>query len=122
MYAQYAFASFWKVGFSGNINYRFGDIDDVFSGNILMNPSLFRSMQPDNLIVQTREQTSAVRLEYRNPLNNIFFNTRYRLGWSTENLTTRIVTEGLATSRIEYIEHDYNTNNRSFSEIGRAHV
>lgn len=120
LYMQYSFASFWKASARGNIGYRFGDIHDVFAGNILTNPSQFSAMSWSNPIAQEKVKSSGIRIEYRNPLNNLFFNTGFNLSWNTRNLTPRVLTEGLATSRIEYIERDYNTRSQYVSaEIGK---
>lgn len=120
LYVQYSFASFWKASARGNIGYVFGDINEVFAGNILTNPSRFSAMSWNNPIVQLKMKTMGMRLEYRNPLNNLFFNTGYSMSWNTRNLTPRVLTEGLATSRIEYIERDYNTRMQRISaEVGK---
>lgn len=120
VFAQYSFASFWKASVNANINNSFGDINDVYAGSILTSPQNFSFMPLSNPIVQTNNKSAGARIEYRNPLNNLFFNVGYRQSWNKRNLTSNILTEGLGTSFIEYLVRDYKTENRNFSaEVGK---
>lgn len=120
LFAQYSFASFWKIGVNGSRGYSFGDINDVFAGNILVNPNRFSSMQFNNPIFQTESTSTGARLEYRNPLSNLFFNVGYRMSWNTRNLTPNTITLGTGTSSVEYLERNLNTRSEGASaEIGK---
>ena len=119
-FAQYSFASFWKASTSGSLNYNFGDISDVYVGRILTNPNGFSSMEFSNPLAQTKSTSAGARIEYRNPLNNLFFNVSYRLGWSTRNLTPNVITPGTGFSYTIYEVQDMNTDTQTFSaEVGK---
>lgn len=78
------FASFYRIFAFGNLNYDFGELNSLYSGYILTNPTnlnLRSSELPQNF---TRSIGS--RLEYRNPLNNLFWNVAYRFSNTDRNL------------------------------------
>lgn len=120
IFAQYSFASFWKASLNAGMGYTFGDINDVYAGNILTSPSRFSSMTMDNPITESQRKSAGARLEYRNPLNNLFFNISDRLGWNTRNLTANIITQGLGSSTVQYLLRDFSSDSNNFSaEIGK---
>jgi len=86
IFAQYSFASFWKASVNGNISNNFGDIKSAYAGYMLLSPTGFNVMDPNNPIPQTTTSSAGSRIEYRNPLNNLFFNVNYALSDSKRNL------------------------------------
>ena len=84
MFLSYDFASFFKIWAFGNINYNFGNFGSLYRGYLLTNPlniGLKDSPLPENI-----SRNIGSRLEYRNPLNNLFFNIGYNFGNTTNNL------------------------------------
>jgi hypothetical protein len=58
-------------------------------------------------------------IEYRNPLNNLFFNIRGRVGSTTNNLMLNtFLDNGNTVSEYIVRDNDINTNGQSF-EIGK---
>lgn len=120
IFAQYSFASFFKASMSGGINNNFGDIQTAYAGYILTSPGGFNVMNPKNPIPQTTTKNAGVRLEYRNPLNNLFFNVGYRLSDAKNNLLASSAVNKLGFSVIEYIERENKrTSNSYYAEIGK---
>ncbi|MGU3374598.1 hypothetical protein [Chryseobacterium sp. M5A1_1a] len=120
IFAQYSFASFFKASMSGSIGNNFGDIQTAYAGYILTNPGGFNVMNPKNPIPQTTTKNAGVRLEYRNPLNNLFFNVGYRLSDAKNNLLASSAVNELGFSVIEYIERENKkTSNSYYAEIGK---
>ncbi|WP_312389763.1 hypothetical protein [Chryseobacterium sp.] len=120
IFAQYTFASFFKASVNGNISNNFGDIQTAYAGYILTSPGGFNVMNPKNPIPQTNTKSGGIRLEYRNPLNNLFFNVGYRLSDAKNNLLASSAVNELGFSVIEYIESENKrTNNSYYAEIGK---
>ena len=84
---NYDFASFFKFSTFGNINYNYGNFGDLYMGNILSSPRFMGNN--DSKLPENRSMTGSTRLEYRNPLNNLFFNVRYSISENKRNLITR---------------------------------
>ncbi|SIQ08184.1 Carboxypeptidase regulatory-like domain-containing protein [Chryseobacterium sp. RU37D] len=119
-FAQYTFASFWKASVNGSISNNFGDISDMYAGNILSNPGSLSSMSPTNPINEINSKSAGVGIEYRNPLNNIFFNIRYRYSYAKRNLTANVLNQGTGASTIIYeLEDNKNSSNTYSAEIGK---
>jgi len=77
-------------------------------------------MNANNPIPQTTTKSLGGRLEYRNPLNNLFFNTGYRLSDSKNNLLASSRVNESGFSVIEYIERENNREtNTLYAEIGK---
>lgn len=120
LFAQYSFASFWKASLNAGINYGFADVNDVYAGIILTDPSSFSVMPFSNPFSESRNTSAGSRIEYRNPLNNLFFNVGYRHSWNVRNLTSNIITDGNGLSQVEYLDRDYKTENDNVSaEVGK---
>lgn len=120
IFAQYTFASFFKASMSGNISNNFGDIQTAYGGYIMTNPGGFNIMNPKNPIPQTNSRSAGARLEYRNPLNNIFFNLGYRLSDTKNNLLASSTVNNLGFRVTEYIESENKrTSNTLYAEIGK---
>ena len=115
-FAMYEFASFWKVNVFGNMNYDFGNFGSLYMGGILNSP---RGIGNNNsLLPENRSITLGPRLEYRNPLNNLFFNIRYGFNENKRNLISKstISSTGASVSSIEVFD------NKSLSQSESAEV
>ncbi|WP_312510440.1 carboxypeptidase-like regulatory domain-containing protein [Chryseobacterium culicis] len=120
IFAQYSFASFFKASVNAGISNNFGDIQTAYAGYILTSPGGFNVMNPKNPIPETNTKNGGLRLEYRNPLNNLFFNVGYRLTDTKNNLLASSAVNELGFSVIEYIESENKrTNNSFYAEIGK---
>ena len=120
LFAQYSFASFWKASVNGSIGYSFGDISDMYAGNILTSPTNLSSMSKDNPINEIDRKSAGVGIEYRNPLNNLFFNIRYSYSDAKRNLLANTYNSGTGASTIIYEVQDNNTTSNSYSaQIGK---
>jgi len=119
-FIQYSFASFFKASVNGNISNNFGDIQTAYAGYILTSPGGFNVMDPKNPIPQTNSKSGNARLEYRNPLNNLFFNVNYRLSDTKNNLLASSAVNELGFSVVEYIESENTrSNNGYYVEVGK---
>src|SRR5690606_14770127 len=118
-FVQYSFASFWKAALSGNWNYNFATINDLYSGILMSRPTSFSAMNPDNPLSETESKRAGSRIEYRNPLNNLFFNVNYSLSQTDRNLIADI-DRGIGFGIISYIEQDNQiVSNSQSAEIGK---
>lgn len=120
-FIQYTFASFWKASLNGNINYNFGDIQTAYAGYLLTSPAGFNVMDANNPIPEVNTKTVGSRIEYRNPLNNLFFNVNYRISDTKRNLlSSPILDRSTGFTLIQYINQDNKSATNSFSgEIGK---
>ncbi|MEN2433953.1 TonB-dependent receptor [Weeksellaceae bacterium A-14] len=118
LWASYDFASFFKLWGFASMNYNFGDFGDLYEGNLLLNPrsiSNNESILPDN-----RSTNASTRLEYRNPLNNLFFNIRYSYGQYKRNLISRTQQFASGAAITDLYEYDNKSLSQSESaEIGK---
>ncbi len=123
IFANYEFASFWKLNAFAGINYNFGSINSIYRGAILSNPtsvvSRFNPSDPAFPMPETIAKNIGSRLEYRNPLNNLFFNIRYSYGTSSNNTITKMNVSS-AGNLLELIAQDNFTTSQSESaEVGK---
>jgi hypothetical protein len=120
IFAQYSFASFFKASINGSISNNFGDIQTAYAGYILTSPGGFNVMNPNNPIPETNTTNGGVRLEYRNPLNNLFFNVGYRLSDAKNNLIASSIVNESGFRVTEYLERENKrTSNSYYAEIGK---
>lgn len=121
LFAQYTFASFWKASVNTNFSNNFGDIQSAYAGNLLMRPTGFSVMDANNPIPQTKSTSAGARLEYRNPLNNLFFNVNYGYTYTNRNLLqSPIFDTNTGFTRVTFlnIENDASSNRLS-AEVGK---
>lgn len=105
-FINYDFASFWKLRGFGNMNYDFGSFGSLYEGVMMTNPDYFTNKAPQsNLMPETLNKSIGSMLEYRNPLNNLFFNLRYRYSTQKRNLITAITRNG-ASFESEVLAYD----------------
>ncbi|MFZ4931675.1 hypothetical protein [Chryseobacterium sp. Mn2064] len=120
IFAQYSFASFFKASMSGSISNNFGDIQTAYAGYILTSPGGFNVMKPSNPIPETNTKNAGIRLEYRNPLNNLFFNLGSRISDAKNNLIASSVVNSSGFMETEYLERENKrTSNAYYVEIGK---
>ncbi|MDN5395826.1 MAG: carboxypeptidase-like regulatory domain-containing protein [Chryseobacterium sp.] len=120
IFAQYTFASFWKASVNANINNNFGEINTAYSGFLMTSPSGINAMDINNPIPQNNNKSAGTRLEYRNPLNNLFFNVNYRFSDAKRNLIANPTINGPGYSIMKYIEQDNHVLNNGYSaEVGK---
>ncbi|KMQ64022.1 hypothetical protein ACM40_04475 [Chryseobacterium sp. BLS98] len=121
LFVQYSFASFWKASLNGNISNNFGDVQSAYAGYMLQSPGGFSVMDPNNPIPQTNSKSAGSRIEYRNPLNNLFFNVNYSLSDSKKNLlASPILDINTGFTLIQYREQENHAkNNRLSIEVGK---
>lgn len=119
IFAQYTFASFWKTSVNANINNNFGEINTAYSGFLMTSPAGINAMDPKNPIPQNNNKSAGTRLEYRNPLNNIFFNVNYRYSDAKRNLISNpTIVSGYTV--MGYLERDNHVLTNGYStEIGK---
>lgn len=119
-FLQYKFLSFWTANLSGNIGHNFGDISNLYAGMLLGSPSSLSAMNPNNPIMENTNKSTGIRLEYRNPLNNLFFNVNYRYSNFKKNLIASPFVNNLGYVVTNYIERDNESNSNSASaEVGK---
>ncbi len=116
-FGSYDFASFWKLSAFGGLNYNFGSFGSVYEGLVLTSPKVL-NFRDSNFLPENRNLNSSARLEYRNPLNNLFFNVRYSYNDFKKNIITRSrpFASGASNVTLAYID------NNSFSQSESAEI
>lgn len=123
-FASYDFASFFKYWVFANQGYEFGNFGFLYGGNILTSAGnisqRYVSDLSDSQMPEYLSRNVGTRLEYRNPLNNLFFNVRYNYGTVKRNIAETFDTEGGigGTIGIEALENSTKAQSES-AEIGK---
>lgn len=117
-FINYEIKSFWKLWAFGNITYDFGNFGSLYMGNILTSPRVIgnnNSILPENKTIML-----SPRLEYRNPLNNLFFNIQYGYNSTKKNLIneTVISSTGASINRIITMDNNITSQNQGV-EVGK---
>lgn len=119
LWGSYDFASFFKIWSFAGLNYSFGDFGSAYDGNILISPKSlgFRS---SDILPENRTVNSSTRLEYRNPLNNLFFNVRYGYNTTKKNIiaATQQALSGSSITSLIYLDNNSSSQTES-AEIGK---
>lgn len=84
LFIRYDLSSFWKISTFAGINYNFGSINDIYNHFILLSTNNMSSKNTD--IQETKSNFIGSKLEYRNPLNNLFFSLSYNYNDKTNNI------------------------------------
>ncbi|SDE75211.1 hypothetical protein SAMN05421825_0100 [Epilithonimonas hungarica] len=123
-FASYDFASFFKYWVFASQSYDFGNFGFLYGGNVLTSAGnlsqryvsdLSNSKMPEYL-----NRNVGTRLEYRNPLNNLFFNVRYNYGTMKRNIVETFATTGGIGGSIGIEARENSTKSQSESaEIGK---
>ncbi|KQS89997.1 hypothetical protein [Chryseobacterium sp. Leaf394] len=121
LFAQYTFASFWKASVNANVGNNFGDIQTAYAGYMLLSPNGFNVMDANNPIPQTTTSALGSRLEYRNPLNNLFFNVNYSYSDSKRNLLSApLLDPNTGFTLMQYLDiENHAKSNRLSAEVGK---
>lgn len=120
IFAQYTFASFWKASVNANINNNFGEVNTAYSGFLMTSPNGINAMDASNPIPQNNTKSAGTRIEYRNPLNNLFFNVNYRFSDAKRNLVSSPIRNNAGYTIMQYIEQDNHVLNNGYStEVGK---
>ncbi|QOW11085.1 hypothetical protein Q73A0000_12320 [Kaistella flava (ex Peng et al. 2021)] len=118
-YGSYDFASFYKVSAYGGLNYSYGNFGSVYDGSILTSPKSL-NVRDSNLLPENRNINSSARLEYRNPLNNLFFNVRYSYNDAQKNIITKSTPFLSGASAVTLAYNDNSSYSQSESaEVGK---
>lgn len=99
-FASYDFASFFKLWTFANQSYDFGSFGFLYGGSLLTSPlNITRRFDDNNpLMPEYLSRNIGSRLEYRNPLNNLFFNVRYNYNTTKRNLIEAFSGSGFTSS------------------------
>ncbi|MGX9986709.1 hypothetical protein [Soonwooa purpurea] len=120
LFANYEFASFFKIWGFANQNYNFGNFGFLYGGKMLTSPTSLNVRYSDDIkMPEYLTRTLGSRLEYRNPLNNLFFNVRYNYSNNEKNLIESYITNGFA-SELKIISQENTTKSQTEgAEIGK---
>ena len=123
-FASYDFASFFKYWVFANQSYDFGSFGFLYGGNILTSANnlsrRYVSSLSDSQMPEYLSRNIGTRLEYRNPLNNLFFNVRYNYGTVKRNIAETFVTDGGIGGTIGLLALENSTKSQNESaEIGK---
>ncbi len=121
LFAQYSFASFWKANFHASYDQEFGGISNVYAGALMSNPSsLGGAMLPTNPMLESQSMLFGTKIEYRNPLNNLFFNVgaNYNRGRSNIIANSVLGGTGLAVVTYETLQNGRSTTTEN-AEVGK---
>lgn len=119
VFAQYTFASFWKASANANINNNFGEINTAYSGFLMTSPAGINAMDPNNPIPQNNNKSAGTRIEYRNPLNNLFFNVNYRYSDAKRNLISNPTIVSGYTVMGYIVRENHVLSNTYSAEVGK---
>ncbi|EJL75110.1 carboxypeptidase-like regulatory domain-containing protein [Chryseobacterium populi] len=120
IFAQYTFASFWKASVNANVNNNFGEVNTAYSGFLMTSPNGVNAMDAKNPIPQNNTKSAGTRLEYRNPLNNLFFNVNYRYSDAKRNLISSPIRNNSGYTIMKYLEQENHVLNNGYSaEVGK---
>lgn len=117
LFASLDFASFFKLWAFAGQSYDFGSFGSLYEGKILTSPLSLRerfSLMPENL-----SRNIGTRLEYRNPLNNLFFNVRYSYSTNRRNLIEQFTGDAFNSSLILVALENSTTSQTESVEVGK---
>jgi hypothetical protein len=119
IFAQYTFA-FWKASVNANVNNNFGEINTAYSGFLMTSPAGISAMDINNPIPQNNNKSAGTRIEYRNPLNNLFFNINYRFSDAKRNLISNPTINEAGYTIMQYKEQEQHVLNNGYNlEVGK---
>lgn len=120
LFANYDFASFFKIWAFANQSYDFGQFGFLYGGTILTSPTnMQKRFAADVQMPEYLTRMVGSRLEYRNPLNNLFFNIRYNYSTNKKNLIESFTTDGF-TSVLSLENYENTTRSQTEgAEIGK---
>ncbi len=100
LFTSYDFASFFKWWVFASQSKDFGSFGFLYGGNMLTSPlNITKRFDENNpLMPDYTSRNLGTRLEYRNPLNNLFFNVRYSYNTTKKNLIEEYSGVGFTSS------------------------
>lgn len=99
LFANFDFASFFKIWAFANQSYDFGNFGFLYGGKMLTSPTNLQVRFSDQVeMPEYLSRMAGSRLEYRNPLNNLFFNIRYNYSTNKRNLIEAYSTDGFTSA------------------------
>lgn len=122
MFASLDFASFFKIWAFASQNYNFGNFGFLYEGKMLTSPlGLTQRYNYDSPMIMPEYRNSNLgsRLEYRNPLNNLFFNVRYNYSVNKRNLIERFTGDGFNSSLTLLALDNTSETQTESAEIGK---
>lgn len=108
LFASLDFASFFKWWVFANQSYDFGNFGFLYGGRMLTSPLgvTLRYDSQNPLMPEYRQRNVGTRFEYRNPLNNIFFNVRFNYNANRRNIIEKYTGFGFSSQlELEAIEN-----------------
>lgn len=120
LFANLDFASFFKIWAFANQSYDFGNFGFLYGGNMLTSPTNLQKRFSNNIeMPEYLSRMIGSRLEYRNPLNNLFFNVRYNYSTNKRNLIESYTTNGFVSQlELQSRENTIRTQTEG-AEIGK---
>ncbi len=122
LFASLDFASFFKIWAFASQNNDFGNFGFLYEGKMLTSPlgiTQRYSYESPMIMPEYRNSNLGSRLEYRNPLNNLFFNVRYGYSVNKRNLIEKFSGDGFNSSlTLLALENTSETQTES-AEIGK---
>lgn len=119
-FVSYDFASFFKIWAFGSQSYDFGNFGYFYGGKMLTSPTGLTLRYGSNMIMpENLNRNIGSRLEYRNPLNNLFFNVSYRYNWGKKNLMEQYTGNGFTSVLNLRPEENVGTSQSERAEIGK---
>ncbi len=120
LFANLDFASFFKIWAFANQSYDFGNFGFLYGGNMLTSPTNLQKRFSENIeMPEYLSRMIGSRLEYRNPLNNLFFNVRYNYSTNKRNLIESYKTNGFISELELQSEENTIKTQTEGAEIGK---
>ncbi|TDX84684.1 TonB-dependent receptor [Epilithonimonas xixisoli] len=120
LFASLDFASFFKIWAFANQSYDFGNFGFLYGGNMLTSPTNIQVRYSDNVeMPEYLSRMAGTRLEYRNPLNNLFFNVRYNYSTNKRNLIESYATDGFISRLALEAQENTNRSQTESVEVGK---
>ncbi len=120
LFANYEFASFFKLWAFANQKYDFGNFGFLYGGKMLTSPTSLRVRSADNIdMPEYLSRSIGSRLEYRNPLNNLFFNVRYSYSTNKRNIIESYNTNGFTNELVLKTMDNTSKSQTESAEIGK---
>lgn len=119
-FLSYDFASFYKIWAFAGQSYDFGNFGYFYGGKMLTSP-LGLSLRFGNQMIMPENvnRNIGTRLDYRNPLNNLFFNVGYNYSTNKRNLIEQLIGNGFSSSLELMPLENTATNQTERAEIGK---
>ena len=118
LFVSLDFASFFKLWVFTGQSYDFGNFGFLYEGRMLTSPSSL-TRRFNDLMPEYRTRTAGSRLEYRNPLNNLFFNVRYGYSANKRNLIEQYIGDGFNSSLSLLALENTTTSQTESVEVGK---